>query len=382
MIKEYHIENVPYFFDGETLSLYKDEIPEERGTRPNEVRNPKHLYSATFFMTDRCNGNCMYCYEEHGRRKMKKEDADRAIDTLKKSCMKIDRVSFFGGEPLLNFEVIKYIVERMSKEFLIEKWEITTNATLMDEEILNFLIQYQFRVVISLDGPDFIHNYLRPGCNHAEVLKWINAFKESAIKEQIEINCTYTQIHCEQIDLESLISYFVDLGVKYTISDVITDISKLKLKDQKLSYKEIIDKCYKNLIENSSNLGVSAFVSSVINAVVKRIYCNEFCTELSNGVAFNTDGEEYPCTKLIKKCRKNDKKLLESNSKNNEVCNKCWAKGLCSYCAANIYTGESIPYEASECELEKGYDYALQRFIEYLQTEPDKLQSIVDNYYS
>ncbi|MEA3295822.1 MAG: radical SAM protein [Patescibacteria group bacterium] len=126
-------------------------------------------------ITQNCNLRCKYCvygedyfyYRSRSNKEMEYEVTKKGIEyvfnIINERNKKEFSLSFYGGEPLLNFEIIKKIVKYSKK--LFNKWKlrfsITTNGTLIDEEIINFLILNNFQVLISLDGPKDVHDAKR-----------------------------------------------------------------------------------------------------------------------------------------------------------------------------------------------------------------------------
>jgi len=135
----------------------------------------KNLNQLTLEITQNCNLRCKYCvygedyfyYRSRSNKKMEYEVTKKGIEyvfnIINERNKKEFSLSFYGGEPLLNFEIIKKIVEYSKK--LFNKWKlrfsITTNGTLIDEEIINFLVLNNFQVLISLDGPKDVHDAKR-----------------------------------------------------------------------------------------------------------------------------------------------------------------------------------------------------------------------------
>ncbi len=121
-------------------------------------------------VTERCNLRCRYCIYEpsfrqarnHGDKDMSWDIAFRAIDYLSNCSSSKEKVavSFYGGEPLLRFpfikECVKYAKARIPNNKLL--FSMTTNGTLINSEIANFLSENGFAVHVSLDGPEVIHN--------------------------------------------------------------------------------------------------------------------------------------------------------------------------------------------------------------------------------
>jgi len=144
----------------------------------NEYYNGNGFKQLNLIITEECNLRCKYCsfsgeYDNmriHSSNKMSFITARKAVDLYLKHFIKIKRrnlflkpsVTFFGGEPLLEFELIKNIVEYMKKIYPTEiLFSFTTNGTILNKEIINFLIENKFHVVFSLNGDKNEHDRLR-----------------------------------------------------------------------------------------------------------------------------------------------------------------------------------------------------------------------------
>lgn len=124
------------------------------------------MKSYTVWVTTDCNMQCSYCYEGNNKSK-NKLDIKTANDILSfiKRTMSVDNskiiIDFHGGEPLLNFEAIKYLVEEFQNLYGREKgsFGITTNGTLCTDEIADFLCEnFTYSLTISIDGIKELHN--------------------------------------------------------------------------------------------------------------------------------------------------------------------------------------------------------------------------------
>jgi uncharacterized protein len=124
--------------------------------------------------TEKCNLRCGYCVysgqlpdvRQHSKSTMSIDIAFRAIDYLAQNSVDNDEISitFYGGEPLINFKLIKQSVEYSIKKFDTKElyFSMTTNATLLTKEIAEFLARTKnFTVVVSCDGPQEIHDKYR-----------------------------------------------------------------------------------------------------------------------------------------------------------------------------------------------------------------------------
>jgi uncharacterized protein len=127
-------------------------------------------HSFMFVMTMDCNFSCVYCYEKRRNLKLDKETADKCIEyavgRIKEKKQESVRISFYGGEPLLEFEMIKYIMQQF-KQKLDEKMKfstgIVTNGSLLTKEVAVFLKENNCdSVQITLDGMPKMHNQRRP----------------------------------------------------------------------------------------------------------------------------------------------------------------------------------------------------------------------------
>jgi len=104
-------------------------------------------------LTEQCNLRCKYCFMTHGDECMSVEVAEAAVDYLLQECGQYARVTFFGGEPLLKFELIRHITEYIrSKSSHPVLLDIVTNGTLLTEEFLAYADKNGIQITISYDG--------------------------------------------------------------------------------------------------------------------------------------------------------------------------------------------------------------------------------------
>ena len=124
-----------------------------------------------FVVTLRCDHSCQYCQvsrqsENKDMFDMSIEHAEKALSIVFRSPNPAIKIEFQGGEPLLNFDVIKYVVKRAKEINALEKRElgfvITTTLSLLTREILEFCEKNEVHLSSSLDGPEDLHNKNRP----------------------------------------------------------------------------------------------------------------------------------------------------------------------------------------------------------------------------
>jgi len=138
-------------------------------TKYSNLRNFTNLHM--FVVTLRCDHSCQYCQvsrqsENKAAFDMTIETADRSLDLVFQSPNQAIKIEFQGGEPLLNFDLIKHIVHSAETRNVIEKrnlqFVITTTLTLLTDEILQFCRNHGIYLSSSLDGPEDLHNKNRP----------------------------------------------------------------------------------------------------------------------------------------------------------------------------------------------------------------------------
>lgn len=139
--------------------------------RSRYARLPEFTSLHIFVTTLRCDHSCPYCQvsrqsEDRAAYDMSLEIADRGIDFVFKSPSKSLKIEFQGGEPLLNFELLKYIVIEAKRRNLKEKRElsfvIATTMSLLTDAMLEFCAEHCIDLSTSLDGPEELHNSNRP----------------------------------------------------------------------------------------------------------------------------------------------------------------------------------------------------------------------------
>ena len=112
-------------------------------------------------LTNNCNQSCNYCYQIKDKKRMSWVYARKAIDYFVDNCNEQPSISFYGGEPLLEFELmqkcIEYSYAKFIKKDLTPKYLMTTNGSLLTEEIIDFCKQYNLKITLSMDGDKNAH---------------------------------------------------------------------------------------------------------------------------------------------------------------------------------------------------------------------------------
>lgn len=158
-----------HFIFDEEADVALDLLSLKARTKRNVVADFTRLHM--FVVTLRCNHSCKYCQvsrqsENRSAFDMTVPMADKAVDFTFRSPSPAIKIEFQGGEPLLNFPLIKYIVlkarERAETEGRNVTFVIASNLSVLDDEILAFCGEYGIYLSTSLDGPEPLHNGNRP----------------------------------------------------------------------------------------------------------------------------------------------------------------------------------------------------------------------------
>lgn len=167
----------------------------------NVPRTQPGINVAYFLLTSACNFKCKYCFVETRMDKpvkisMSKKTATKALDLLKRTVLDIPiSIVFYGGEPLLKFDLIQHIVAYAKQLQLIANYIMVTNGSIMNKEIATFLKTNHFEIGISLDGEKEINDKMRIDSQGAGTFDKISSTIETLLQHNITpgISCTLSK---------------------------------------------------------------------------------------------------------------------------------------------------------------------------------------------
>ncbi|MBD3282634.1 MAG: 4Fe-4S cluster-binding domain-containing protein [Candidatus Portnoybacteria bacterium] len=204
-------------------------ISRQRKYHKSVLRKKKKLIFLGFCMTDNCNFRCSYCIKKkcnssnkkktYLRFKTAKKRIDQFIELAIKNKIKKVTIAFGGGEPLLNFSVLKKIVnyaKEKSKEKVFIDFEITTNSALLNEKIIKFLALNKFDVGVSLDGlrkSNLGRKYKDGTETFKDVLRSLKLIMKEINSKKITIGSV---IHNQNVGLirNNFLDFIKNLGIK------------------------------------------------------------------------------------------------------------------------------------------------------------------------
>lgn len=333
-----------------------------------------------------CNLNCSYCFASQGkyhgdRAVMSLDTAKRAIDFLIEnsgSHKNLD-VDFFGGEPLMNWDVVKETV-RYARSIEKEhgkniRFTLTTNGMLVDDEVIDFCNDEMHNVVLSLDGRKDVHDRFRKDYagngSYDQIIDKFLHFVEKRGDKSYYVRGTYTH---HNTDFLSDILHMADLGFKELSMEPVvcdpTDPCALTQKDLPVLFDQYEKLAVEMLKRKGEGRGFT-FYHYMIDltggpCIYKRV---AGCGSGTEYMAVTPWGELYPCHQFVgdEKYSMGDifkgvtntalrDKFASCNAYTRPGCENCWAKLYCAGgCAANAYhaTGDIDGVYEYGCELFK-----------------------------
>lgn len=184
-------------------------------------------------LTEGCNLACTYCYcsknqaVEHNAM-MTKETAKKAIDIIMDSVKESVVILLIGGEPLLNRVVIDFVMEYSQEQAKLKNkkvhYSMTTNATLLDDKMVEYIIKYQFGLMISLDGYKELHDAQCPTKDGRGSFDTVLQGVEKVMAARGYLTVRSTMIS-PMPRLESLIDFFEKTGFKKIVIGPATNMA-------------------------------------------------------------------------------------------------------------------------------------------------------------
>jgi uncharacterized protein len=298
---------------------------------------------------------------------MSREQAFQAVDHLiERSGRRHNlQVTFFGGEPLLNFQrikdVVQYCKEAEQKNNKIFMFELITNGTLLDGEIADFVIENDMLLFVSLDGWREMHNKQRPNINgkdyHERILR--NAkrmdreYKKRKSKYTVKVRANLTP---EFHDVRKVVDFFQSNGFSTIGMSAIQDLPYSEgktpgaLSREQMKYIEKVSE--EMLVEGFGRIKqderTGPYITKMLRKMVSSLSQYHSTMGVRCGVGRNTnavdvDGNIYPCHRYVnmekyilgntqtgmdeEKTKIYYRKLIESTRR---TCSKCWIRPFCA----------------------------------------------------
>ena len=335
-----------------------------------------------------CNLKCRYCFAEegeyHGKRSlMSAEVGKKAIDFIiansgKRRNLEVD---FFGGEPLMNFDVVKERVEYgREQEKLHDKnfrFTITTNGILLDDEKQKYINENMHNVVLSLDGRKEVNDYMRPRAggqgSYDIIVPKFQKLAESRNQTDYYLRGTFTH---NNLDFSKDVFHIADdLGFKQvSVEPVVAEATEsYAITEDDLDtifeeYEKLAEQLYIRHKTGEKDFNFFHFMVDLTGGpcIAKRL---SGCGSGTEYLAVTPEGDLYPCHQFV---GQEEYKIgsvyngIENTAIREEFancnvytkpdCKKCWAKFYCSGgCMANAchYAGDIMGTYEIGCKLQR-----------------------------
>lgn len=316
------------------------------------------MKSATFtiFVTTKCNLNCTYCYEKDFHK------VDMSTDVAKKTVAFIKEkikecgltnilVRFHGGEAMIRFGIIKFIMDELEDNSCAVSFSMTTNATLLTKEMIPTLVRFD-SLSVSIDGSEEEHNRSRINiagegtysevCNSIALL--LEHFPNLTARMTITPD-TYSKVYDNFLSI-------IDLGIKNIDADL--DFTSDRWTNEMIAeYLEGLKKIAK-FIKSEERAGVSIGSSLIESAAIRTK--NVSCEGGISSFSITPDGKIYPCMAVafneefllgtVETGISNDQVLKMIKEVGNERNNQCEGCARYDYCITTrckiinyVYTG-------------------------------------------
>lgn len=279
-------------------------------------KEKEYLFVSTtlhiFVVSKNCNFSCIYCQagnlNQNNNYKMSKETAKKAVDVALQSPNNYLTFEFQGGEPLTNFDVIKYIVE-YSKSVCGNKkieYNLVSNLTLLTDEMIEFFVRNNVSICTSIDGNKDLQNINRPYINkdsYCETVKQIKKLQEKNIK----VNAIETTTKYSLKKYKEIVDEYINLGLESIFVRPLTKLGKADNNWKNVGYeseefiyfyKEILDYIIQKnkqgffLSEGHSNIFLRKIL---LNEPVNYMELRSPCGGAIGQLAYYYDGNIYTC---------------------------------------------------------------------------------------
>ncbi|MCR5541240.1 MAG: radical SAM protein [Ruminococcus sp.] len=311
----------------------------------------------TIFVTTKCNLSCKYCYEKDFHK------IDMSADVAKKTVAFIKEkikeqgltdilVRFHGGETIIRFDIIKYIMDELDDKSCRTLFSMTTNATLITEEMIPTLVRFD-ALSVSIDGREEEHDKNRVGIDGKGTYSKVYNNAMLLLKHFPNLTARMTITPATYSKVYDNFRSIVELGFKKIDADL--DFTSDNWTNEMMAeYLEELKKIA-NFIKSKEQSGISIESSLIESAAIKAK--NSACEGGISSFTITPDGKIYPCTAAAFKEEfllgtvetgiTNDqvlKKIEAVGKKRNDHCEGCARYDYCMVTRCKIfnyaYTGD------------------------------------------
>ena len=323
-------------------------------------------------LTDNCNLNCSYCYQHKINRSISFENIKNLIDYEITRNEAYSIIYFYGGEPLLEKELIKdtinYINSKKCKTSFY--YGITTNGTLLDEAFIKYMKKNNFiSIAYSIDGASETQNLNRKTFDGNETFNIVSDNFKKLLHYFDNISTmtviTKNNLSCLSKNVEYLINMnFKCINLLFDYSQTWQDNDLIELRNQ---YSKIA-KIYADNLLHKKDITIPIIDDKIQTYIYDEYNCNDNCSLGIKTINVGTDGFFYPCMQfvynkdfIIGNCKsgidiEKRAKLIQNSKKEQISCSNCTIKKRCKHlCSCKNYklTNDINKLSPIICETEK-----------------------------
>ncbi len=377
---------------------------ENKDTLINDYRERYHYLTNGVSLhilhpTWRCNQKCLYCHSQAKPYNLKgydmdKETAKATVDFIFQSPAKTIQIEFQGGEVLLNYPIVQYIIEYSKELAKTHKKEVgyslVTNLTLMDDEKLDYFLSVEkLGIATSFDGPKYIHDknriYLNGKGTYDDVVHWIKVIKSDK-KTGSRLNAMPTITKFSLPYHKEIIDEYLALGFNRTWSRYLVNIGNASRTWDKIGYTpQQFTNFWKSFLEYVLKLNKEGiqFSERMTTIYAKKImdrkdpYFSELqapCGAALGQMFYNHKGDVFPCDESkiydifklgnVKKDtysniykKPQTKQIIRTTTNLGSLCDACAFTPYCGTCMVETYAMQGgliskLPVDR-RCELNK-----------------------------
>lgn len=303
--------NESFVFDGDSITIFnKDKYDENAASKlckPIDGFRTSYFSHVALILNNNCNLGCEYCYANQGDfdnagKVMSFDIAKKAIDQIFQNVERNNGnkvgITFFGGEPLLQFELIKEIVayvKIINKKGYHIAYSIVTNGTLFNDDVIEFLEYNNFIVTISLDGTKEAHDRMRKfkdgRGSFDTIAENIRKYRNQiTFKGRLTVNNHNTNVFDSVCQIKNL-------GINNIIIGVDTNISDSNFSIFMKSYKKLMEN-YFNDLKNANFYCIENITFNLVKIITRR-RISSHCNAGRSYFTISADGKVYDCHRLV-----------------------------------------------------------------------------------
>jgi|SRR3990172_1325701 len=332
-------------------------------------------------MSGACNMGCTYCFENDIKSRIGRMSNETAMVTLdfvfrKTKGTRHIALHFGSGEPLMRFDLLQKIVseasERARKSSQQITFELTTNATLVTQEIACFLRDHPFNVRVSCDGPAHVHNRFRPlSGGHSSYPAVERGMK--LLLEYLPDRVTVNSVISGGTRLSELWTWAKEMGVRHyhvikvgAYADRDINLREAELRDFRTDVQAVCDDMFSDLEAKRMPIDYQP-ITKIVRRLMIPQPVTRFCGVAGSYLGVASNGKVYPCFRHLGlkqyelgdvRHDVDDEKRQHflgheaANVDSRPICPECWARYLCGggcYADSTVYGPDKLKPQIQHC---------------------------------